>query len=355
MTIAIKYGFLEEDPVVDDHGRFIARGAGAVFVQRLFEIYPDAVLVGDQNRHCDSFEMRSLTSLDAESDLVINLDVLDSVSVFQTMHRHGAEPRILNLQWLHPSRFHHKVNFAAMALSFALFPTLCSGERTAAEVSEIVRRWTIHPLAHQARIGWFQPGIHDDLVQPHTDPEVPVVLYPAIHLTEAKQPKTFLAIVKEVAGRTPLRMEARLAERDLASVLAMRMSSPRWAQVTPLFGRTDEYWESLAHTTAFLATAREEAYGLEYLEALLAGAVGVLPAVSWAQGLVPATYPYLYADNDQAADMLAEVLGDPQAARKAADDSAGGSLSGWITQNHVGSVGDEALRDQIADWFPEAL
>ena len=87
------------------------------------------------------FEAKKLTSLEPLETLVINLDVIDSVGVFQTMHREGAEPKILNLQWLPPSHYHHKVNFAAMALAYALFPTLCSGERTAGEVTELVRRW----------------------------------------------------------------------------------------------------------------------------------------------------------------------------------------------------------------------
>ncbi|MCI1749498.1 MAG: glycosyltransferase family 1 protein [Acidipropionibacterium sp.] len=354
MTIAIKIGFLDEDPVVDEKGNFAARGAGGAIAGRLFTIFPDAVLIGNEDNTFGDITMRTLWSLDARSDLVINLDVLDSVGLFQSLHRHGAEPKILNLQWLPPSHYHHRVNFAAMGLSFALFPTLCSGERTAGEVSEIVRRWTIPPLAHQARIGWFQPGIRDDLVRPHTDLDVPVVLYPAIHLTDAKKPKTFLRIVKEVAGRVPLTMEARLAQRDLASVMAMKMSSPRWAKVSPLFGEKEEYWESLSHATAFLATAHEEAYGLEYLEALLAGAIGVFPHKPWAAHLVPAFYPYLYATEDQAADMLQEVLSDPAAARAAVDESAGGSLREWILGNHTRAEGNEALRAQILDWFPEA-
>lgn len=353
MTIAIKIGFLDDDPVVDEKGSFAARGAGGAIAGRLFTIFPDAVLIGPQDGQYGNITMRRLENLDPRGDLIINLDVLDSIGLFQRLHRGGAEPKILNLQWLPPSHYHHKVNFAAMGLSFALFPTLCSGERTAGEVAEIVRRWTIPPLAHQARIDWFQPGIRDDLVKPHTDLDVPVVLYPAIHLTEAKKPKVFLKVVREVAGRVPLTMEARLAQRDLASVMAMKMSSPRWAKVSPLFGEKEEYWESLSHATAFLATAQEEAYGLEYLEALLAGAIGIFPHQPWAAHLVPAFYPYLYATENQAADMLADVLSDPAAARKAVDESAGGSLSEWILGAHTRAEGNEALRAQITDWFPE--
>ena len=159
MTIAIKMGFLDGDPIVDDQGRLVGRGGGTALVERLLKMYPGAVVVDHEDRQCDGFEAKTLSSLDPLETLVINLDVIDSVGVFQTMHREGAEPKILNLQWLPPSHYHHKVNFAAMGLAYALFPTLCSGERTAGEVTELVRRWTISPLAHQARIAWGQPGI----------------------------------------------------------------------------------------------------------------------------------------------------------------------------------------------------
>lgn len=353
MTIAIKLGFLDDTPIVDDDGRLVGRGGGSALVERLLKMYPDSVVVAEEDRTYPTFTTRRLTSLDPKETLLINLDVIDSVGVFQIMHREGAEPKILNLQWLPPSHYHHKVNFAAMGLSYALFPTLCSGERTAGEVVELVRRWTIPPLAHQARIAWVQPGIRADLVREHTDPEVPVVLYPAIHLTENKQPKVFLSIVSEVASRMPLRMEARLGQRDLASVLAMKMSSPRWAQVGPLFGEREEYWESLARTTAFLATSRDEAYGFEYMEALLAGAVGVVPRTDWVREQLPEGYPFIYDDREQAVTMLEKVLKDPVSARAAVDECADGSMHDWILAHHTRSAGNDVIMRQIEEWFPE--
>ena len=323
MTIAIKMGFLDGDPIVDDQGRLVGRGGGTALVERLLKMYPGAVVVDHEDRQCDGFEAKTLSSLDPLETLVINLDVIDSVGVFQTMHREGAEPKILNLQWLPPSHYHHKVNFAAMGLAYALFPTLCSGERTAGEVTELVRRWTISPLAHQARIAWVQPGIRDDLVREHVDPEVPTVLYPAIHLTDNKQPK------------------------------AMKMSSPKWASVGPLFGQREEYWEALARMTAFLATAKNEAYGFEYLEALVAGAIGVFPDAAWARKTVPEDYPYFYRTTDEAVSMLKDVLRDPETARNAINDAAGGSLREWILANNERSGGNEAIRKQIEEWFPE--
>lgn len=49
-------------------------------MERLLKIYPGACLVGYEDRQCDGFEMKRDINLDAEKDLVINLDVMDSVA-----------------------------------------------------------------------------------------------------------------------------------------------------------------------------------------------------------------------------------------------------------------------------------
>ncbi len=355
MGIAIKYGAMVDDPIVDDDGKLAIRGGAGALVERLLKIYPGACLVGYEDRQCDGFEMKRDINLDAEKDLVINLDVMDSVGVFQVMHRHGAEPMIMNLQWLPPRHYHHKVNFAAMGLSYALFPTLCSGERTAAEVSELTHRWTIPALANSAQIAWFQPGIRDDLLQPRVDTEVPEVLYPSIHLDAEKHPQQFMQIVTEVAAKVPLQMVARLAPRDLVSLQAMRMSSAKWTTVGPLSADREGYWGTLAHTTAFLSTATAEAYGLEELEALVAGVIGVMPKLPWVEVLVPTGYPYLYNSDAEAAMMLENVLRDPKAARRAIDESAGGSIKDWVFAKHARAAGNEAIENQVKEWFPKAL
>ncbi|SER54708.1 hypothetical protein SAMN05443377_10295 [Propionibacterium cyclohexanicum] len=352
MTIAIKYGALVDEPIVDEFGELaIAGGAGAL-VSRLLRIFPEACLVGFEDQQAKDFQIKRLVSLDAEKDLVINLDVMDSVGVFQVLHRHGAEPLIMNLQWLPPRHYHHRVNFAAMGISYALFPTLCSGERTATEVAEVAHRWAIAPLANQARIAWFQPGIRDDLLVARVATDVPVVLYPSIHVSPEKQPKTFMSILSRVAAKVPLQMEAHLGPRDLVTLQAMRMSSPRWAKVGPLSAERENYWESLAHVTAFVSTSQEEAYGLEYLEALLAGAVGIFPKLAWATSLLPTRYPFVYQSESQAAEMLEQVLRDPDAARAALDEAAGGSLKEWILTHHARATGNDAIIRQVATWFP---
>ena len=120
-------------------------------------------------------------------------------------------------------------------------------------------------------------------MQPREEPTVPIVLYPAIYLSDRKQPQVFLDVVERVHKRTPINVEARLHESHLISEKAMRLSRKDWAWVGPLTATREDYWHRLARTTAFLATAVEESYGLEYVEALVAGAVGVFPDRPWAR------------------------------------------------------------------------
>ena len=146
-------------------------------------------------------------------------------------------------------------------------------------------------------------GFRLEHVQPRHEPEVPVVLYPAIYLSERKQPQLFIDVVERLVKRTPIKVEARLHESHLVSEQAMRLSRRDWTWVGPLTASRDDYWQALARTTAFLATALEESYGLAYVEALAAGAVGVFPDRPWARSILPAGYPFLYATAAEAEEM----------------------------------------------------
>src|SRR5665647_2414704 len=91
----------------------------------------------------------------------------------------------------------------------------------------------------------------------------------------------------------------------------MYLSRQKWAKVRPLAKGREEYWDELSKTTAFVGTATEEAYGLEYVEALMAGAVGILPDKPWARRLVPEGYPFLYTTKTEAEQMLLRAVSSP--------------------------------------------
>src|SRR5690606_3281977 len=202
------------------------------------------------------------------------------------------------------------------------------------EVREIVAGQTPPHLAEQSRVAWVNLGIRLERVQDRHEPEVPVVLYPAIYLSDRKRPDLFLDVVERVAKRTPIRVEARLHTSHLTSEQAMRMSRHDWTWVGPLTARREDYWHALARTTAFLATATEESYGLEYIEALVAGAVGVFPDLPWARAILPSGYPFFYGSPVEAEALLLRAVTAPEACRRELDEAAEGDFSSWLRERH---------------------
>jgi len=346
MKIAIHY----EGSLVED-GRVAGHDAGATLVRRLMRVFPRAQLIGHATRHADGFDVVPLEFVDAEDTVVINMDVIDSMALWRTMRTSGAEPMIMNFVWWNTSQFEHEVQRASLALSCALFPTFANSERTASEVTEIVGSWTVPQLAEKARIAWVNLGIRLEHVKPRQEPDVPVVLYPAIYLSERKQPGVFIDVVERLAKRTPIHVEARLHESHLISERAMRLSRPHWSWVGPLTATREDYWQALARTTAFLATATEESYGLEYIEALVAGAVGVFPDRSWARAILPDGYPFLWSTPAEAEEMLFRAVTDTADCRAEVDAVAGGSFAEWLRTRHDDDRFEKAIADRVEEWF----
>ena len=346
MKIAVNY----PDARVDSDGHVADHDAGATLVRRLLRIFPGSVLIGDGPRSCVGFAVRPLELVDPADTVVINMAVLESTSIWRTLARSGREPKIMNFVWKNTSSINHPVERAGIALSCALFPTFANSERTAGEVQEMIDRWTIPALAEKADVSWVNLGIRLDHVLPRRDPDVPVVLYPAIYLSERKQPQVFLDVVERLARRTPLRVEARLHESHLASETAMRLSLRDWAWVGPLTATREDYWAALARTTAFLATATDESYGLEYIEALVAGAVGVLPTVRGPARSCRAATRSCTARPRGRGDAPA---GDhrPDACRREADAAAGGASRSGCAHGTATTSSTRPIVEHVERWF----
>lgn len=351
MKVAIKYGSFSGGPAVDAQGRLVGHEAVTTLARRLLTVFPGASIIGPAARRCQGFDMVPLEFVDAGDTLVINMDVIDSIAVWQTLHSSGAEPKLMNFAWQNPSHFHHRINFAAMGLSFALFPTFCNSERTAGEVREVIQQWVRPPLANASRIAWANLGVDIERVQPRTQSDVPVVLYPAIYVSERKQPQVFLDIVERVAKKIPLRVEARLHETHLVSEFAMKLSRRKWAWVGPLTATKEGYWQALAGTTAFLATAHEESYGLQYVEAMLSGVIGVYPDKPWAHNILPEQYPLMYSTPAQAEAMLSRAITDTEGCRRELDLCVGGDFAAWVRDAHNDDDFERDIAARVAIWF----
>lgn len=345
--VAIKH----DAALVDGSGHVVGHDAGSTLVRRLLRVFPGSELIGPGPRRCAGFDLIPLEFVDPVTTVVISMDVLDSVEVWRTLRPAGAEPRLMNFLWWPTTTYPHPVEQAALALSCALFPTFANSERTANEAREVVSRWTVQPLAEKARLAWVNLGFRLEHVRPRHEPPVPLVLYPAIYVSERKQPRLFLEVVERVRDRTPIRVEARLHESHLVSELAMRMSARDWMWVGPLTATRDGYWDALSRTTAFLATATEESYGLEYVEALAAGAVGIFPDLPWAHALLPAGYPMFYRSPAEAEEQLYRAVTDPAGCWREIDASAGGSLARWLRDQHSDDLFEKAITARVHEWF----
>jgi glycosyltransferase involved in cell wall biosynthesis len=345
--LAIKWDGVQ----VDADGHVSGHDAGATLVRRLLRLVDDAVLVGPGPRRCAGFDLMPLEFVDGESTVVVNLDVLDSTEVWRTLRARCDRPAVMNFQWGPTTAYTDRVPQLAEALSFALFPTFANSERTASEVREVVSRWTVQPVAEKSKVAWVNLGFRVEHVQERRPTAVPVVLYPAIYLSERKQPRLFLDVVERVHKQTPIRVAMRLHESHLVSELAMKVSQKDWVWVGPLTATRLSYWEALASTTAFLATATEESYGLEYVEALAAGVIGILPDAPWARALVPDGYPFFWSTPAQAEAMLLRAVREPDACRAELNAVSGGSFAAWIAAKHDDHSFEAAFLAQLHEWF----
>ena len=351
MKVAIKYGLTANQPLVDERGDVVGQEAGPVLVRRLLKLFAPAILIGPATRHCNGFDMVPLEFIDANDTLVINMDVIDSTGVWGVLHATAPEPKLMNFVWWSARQnYHHKVNKALLGLTFALFPTFANSERTASEIREIMQKWTTQPLFEQAKLAWSNLGVRIERVQPRHEPDIPVVLYPAIYVHDRKQPWEFIDIVEAVARRTDIQVQMRLHEAHLTSEPAMHMSAKPWSWVGPLRTRKD-YWGALAGTTAFLATAHEESYGLEYVEAMLAGVIGVFRDAAWVRAVVPEGYPFLYRNQAEGIAMLTRAVTDPAGCRAELDALVGGSFTDWIRQTHSDDDFEAMLGARVRSWF----
>lgn len=344
MKIAIK---LDQTEITED-GRVAGFDAGATLVRRFLRLFPDSLVVGAEQRKCDGFDLVTLNSINPATTLIINMDVVDSPVIWNRIYQEtGGEPtKIMNFVWQPVAQLHQLEQSAPVALSCALFPTFANSERTASEVRELVNKQTVVPVSSKMRLGWVNLGFRLDHVKDRKETDVPIVLYPAIRLNRRKRPDLFMEIVERVHKRTPLEVEMRLEEKSLVSEKAMRISRLPWVWVGPLTSTRASYWDALSHTTAFLAAASEESYGLSYVEALGAGAVGVFPDEEWARALLPEGYPFVYRSKEEAEQMLYRAVTDPDGCRQELDELTGGFLD-WVNAHHSDDVFDREVIDFV--------
>ena len=349
MRIAVK----RDQTIITADGRVGGHDAGATLVRRFLRIFPGTQIVGEEPRQCRGFDVVPLEFLDPEDTIVVNMDVLDSPTVWNTIYlaSGGASPRIMNFVWWSLESAGNPVQSATVALSCGLFPTFANSERTAAEVRTLVDDLTVPKISDRAQLSWVNLGFRLSHVHDHAPTDPPVVLYPAIYLSPVKRPRLFLEITERVHQRTPLEVEMRLEPTALASEAARELEDVDWIQVDPMLKSRTEYWEALSKTTAFLATASEESYGLSYVEAMGAGVIGIFPDEEWAHALLPEGYPFIYADKMTAESLLFAAVTDPATAMADLDALVGGSFISWVNHHHSDAAFSQGVQLAVRRWF----
>jgi hypothetical protein len=101
----------------------------------------------------------------------------------------------------------------------------------------------------------------------------------------------------------------------------------------------------------FLATAKEESYGLEYIEALVAGAIGIFPDHDWARAILPEDYPFFYRTSTEAEALLARAVTEPGACHAELDKGVAGSFIQWLGEHHNDDAFEASISEHVQRWF----
>lgn len=361
MKIAVRStSWFGEFPVDEKTGQVAGSHSGAVLVRRLLRLFADhdPVLIGHEGIaeiQGDGFVAMSLSALQragwTNDTVIVNMDVIDSPEIHGSLRRTWRDrPRLMNFVWWNLRDFEREVQKPRIALSTALFPTLCNSPQTWQEIRDLQRKHLAPASTEwpQAPLGTATLGVDVDSI-PSGGPLAdgpPRVLYPSTWLVPQKDPDAWLEIVDRAR-----------ASVDLRGVMRLKGTYDRgaydWLDVLPLPPTTEAYAESLQGYSAFLATALYESYGLAYVEALLAGVPGVFPDRPWVWSLVPRSYPLVYRTREEAAAMLSVVVEDRARAQQWIRDACGEDPAAWIRRDHDAADFGRAVKEAVGTWFDE--
>jgi hypothetical protein len=353
MRVAIKTGSTFGRALIDEKGQLTGTHSGLSIVRRLLKLFDDPILIVDEPMEyveLDGFDAMTLGEIDVNQTLVINMDVVDSLDLYRRLRRDTwrLRPTVMNLVWWNVSEFRDDIDRRSMAASFSTFPTFCNSQRTQMEVHSLVaRHCTPAQIAETVRhTAWANLGIEMPKnlpAQVWAEGGAPVVAYPAMWLFARKRPQMWAEIVGSVAKRVPLQGWMRLHNDALTKAEAVGLTGLDWLSVRGLAPTRDDWWLEAAAGDVFLATSEDESYGLQYLELLWAGQLGVFPDRPWATNILPPGYPLLYENKAGAETMMHYALARPADAALAVERAFGGDMAGWLVKHHSKSTFDDAL------------
>jgi hypothetical protein len=339
MRVALHFTSTFGQPLVEG-GRIPGADSGRVLLRRLMSYFDQPIVISPYPWHPnqgdpDGFEVRTVDQLPKDC-LVISMDPLQAVPLYLQLKRSWRDdPKIVNFAWYHLSDYRDPVARAQIATALAAFPTFANSQRSATQLRELGR--ALFQPTVEYDISWASLGI--DLYRIPTrrlaPGAKPTVAFPAMWANGRKGWEDWSDIV-----------DAARARIDLQPIIRLHPRSPKpdgW-EVEGLLSE-DAYYEALDEVDVFVATSKEESYGLQYLELLAAGAVGIFPDRPWARAILSDTYPLVYSTVNEAKTMLLAALRHLEDARVAMPPRT------WIAENHSSYLFRRAFLTYVDERF----
>lgn len=363
MRVALKCdGQLISRPFLTEDGELAGNDSGAVVARRILGAFENPILIyGDEVRQTRWGEIRPLHKIDVNDTVILSMDALETLALYSTLKLtpRWHHPKVMNVGWYEVADFKGGVTGWHFAASAAGVPFFGNGPKIVEEARAHVNRVMGVKALTQMETGWAFLGIDLDRIDAarvdRPENRVPVLKYPAVLAADRKRPELFV----EIAQKVTMFQQASIHVRLLPGKSGL--SNPVWDEpkrdgrfvIEPVLPSKDDYYRSLWEDTAFLATSKDESYGLAYVEAMYAGQIGVFLQAPWVQQIVPDGYPLVARDAGEAGAYLALALREPDRCRQLIESAIGFPLRDWIRENHDARKFETGLQQAVREWFPE--
>lgn len=344
MKVVIAVG--RELPLRIERGQLVGQDSGTHLLRRMIGYWPGCAILSEVPEQCDGFRLIGPNSVRNTESLVISMAPMETISTYWALRTSVMRtPHLVNFFWSNIGDFTGRKPQQLLGCALGAFPTFANSPRMLGELKNVARKAVSPSVFAENRWAACPLGVEVDKIPFRVSDARPVqVMYPSLFLMQRKQPEIFEEVVLTGLAGLDVAVQANLAPGYLDSEMAREWRGHGWFVGPP--PSREQYLEELAGQDVFLATAREESYGLQYLELMAAGAVGVFPDRPWARAILPGDYPLLFRSKDEAKAML----------RLAAQDgilraNLAGECRAMVELHHDSALFDKVFPSVMEEWF----